>query len=367
MNITGIIVEYNPFHKGHAYHIEQAREQTNASVLIAIMSGYFVQRGEPAIIDKWERAKTAILQGVDLVIELPPIACVQSANHFAENAISILKELGITHLVFGSETNNLMYLQKHLDTPLDVSFIKHNLKQGKSYAASLTNEKIKPNDILGLNYLRFIEKTSIKPILIQRTNDYHDLTIQPISSASAIRHQLKETGKTDASCMNEQLNHAELVFIDDYYPIIRHLLLTMPVTYLKRIFLMSEGIENHLKKIAQQYSNYGDFIYHATSKRYTKSRIQRTLIHLLAFTLYDDIKPSKYIRVLALNSTGKDYLKKLQNPFVITRFKDLPSDERHMYLKYLQSYTSALSDQKQKELFKQEIGGSHFIKTKEDI
>jgi len=111
MIVCGIVVEYNPFHNGHVYHIEQARKITNCDLLIAIMSPTFMQRGEPAIINKFERTKFALEYGVDLVVELPSVYAIQSANHFAYGALKLLNELGINYLVFGSEKNDLQSLK----------------------------------------------------------------------------------------------------------------------------------------------------------------------------------------------------------------------------------------------------------------
>ena len=119
MKACGIIAEYNPFHKGHIYQIEETRKKTGCDVMIAVMSGHFTQRGEPAVIDKWSRAESAVRSGIDLVLELPYIHVVQSASHFAKGGVKVLKKAGISYLSFGSECGNLENLKEIAETPVN--------------------------------------------------------------------------------------------------------------------------------------------------------------------------------------------------------------------------------------------------------
>ena len=186
MQVCGIVTEYNPFHNGHQYHITQARSIRNCDCLIAIMSGNFVQRGEPAIIDKWERAACAVAHGVDIVIELPYPYATQSADIFAQGAIRLLTLANVNHMVFGSECNDIEKL-KHLSEQAAALPVQKKQAMVKSFADSCT--QIASNDLLGISYLKALQGSAIQPYTIQRTNSYHELTYtETIASASAIRH-----------------------------------------------------------------------------------------------------------------------------------------------------------------------------------
>jgi len=207
MKIAGIVTEYNPFHQGHIHHITLTRRITGCDVLIAVMSGNFVQRGEPAVIDKWQRTEAALTHGVDLVIELPFAYAVQSAKQFAEASIGILALAGVTDIVFGSETNNLEELKEFAAMPINVNAFKEKMKSGAGYPAAygLSTASYFPNDILGIAYLKAMEGTDIIPHTIQRTNSYHDTAMDSeFASASALRHahfnQLPLNGQTHHDC-----------------------------------------------------------------------------------------------------------------------------------------------------------------------
>ena len=286
MKVTGIIVEYNPFHNGHIYHIQQARSITDCDVLVAVCSGNFVQRGQPAVIDKWERAKAAVANGVDLVIELPFPFALQSATYFGANAVRLLAMAKADSIVFGSETNNLEELKEISEMSFNIDNFRENMKAGYSYPASygFMADSYGPNDILAISYLRALQNyPDITPYSIKRTNEYDNPELTgTISSAMAIRNALAQ-GKDISSytVMADTLNTYPEVTMEKLYPYIRTLLLTTPLSQLREIFLMDEGIENHLVKQANSCRDYASFINNATTKRYTTSRIQRTLCHLL--------------------------------------------------------------------------------------
>ena len=223
MNITGIIVEYNPFHNGHAYHIQKTREKTNCDAIVAVMSGNFVQRGVPAIVDKWNRSKMALMNGVDLVIELPLIYSLSSAEFFASGAVSLLNNLGIVNnLCFGSEcgdTDVLSIIGKILtDEPIEFKkILKENLDKGLAYPLARSkaliqflnifdNKKLlnynieeilsSSNNILGIEYCKSLIKlnSSIRPYSIQREGSTYNSTSlnNKFSSATSIRKFIKE-------------------------------------------------------------------------------------------------------------------------------------------------------------------------------
>ena len=207
MKILGIIVEYNPFHTGHLYHLQKAKEMVKPDLTIAIMSGNYVQRGEVAIIDKFKRSELAIKYGVDLVIELPFAYVCQSADYFCKGAIDLLYHIGITDLVFGSECGDI-HLFKEIayaikNNPADYDqYVKNAMKQGLRYPDAcnqalslLLNKSIQtPNDLLGLGYVKEVINHDYPICLhcIQRSNDYHDTSLTKIASATALRKALKE-------------------------------------------------------------------------------------------------------------------------------------------------------------------------------
>lgn len=372
MKVCGIVVEYNPFHNGHQYHIEQARKLSGCDVLIAIMSAHFVQRGEPSIIDKWQRAEAAILNGVDLVLELPFAYSTQSAQQFAHYATNYLKLAQIDTIVFGSESNNLEELKEIASMSINVNHLKESLKTGIGFAKAygLFSKDFQPNDILAIAYLKAIQDTTIKAISIQRTNHYHDLdTAQTLSSASAIRNAIRKQQSIDhTTCMSESLSKYP-VYLSDYYPYLRMLLLTLPLSYLQDIFLISEGIENHLINQAQHYESWEDFIQHATNKRYTRARIQRICIHILTQTSKAEMAslPSiDTLRPLAFNEVGQAYLKHLKKTEVkvASRFAQLPKKLRDMEYRATILYTMNMDHSHALALLKQEIQGPRIITKK---
>ena len=193
MKVCGIIAEYNPFHNGHRYQIEQARKLSGCDMVIAVMSGNFVQRGEPAIIDKWKRAKAAIENGVDLVIELPYFYATQSASKFAYGAVELLKIAKVDYISFGSECANLENLQEIADTSLNPDNLRESMQTGMSFprAYSLLTGSMEPNDILAVSYLKHLKESNIQPVIVQRTSGYLSPEISENASALAIRKALK--------------------------------------------------------------------------------------------------------------------------------------------------------------------------------
>lgn len=342
MKVVGVIVEYNPFHIGHAYHLEQTRELTQADVIIAVLSGNFVQRGEPSIISKEVRCKEALKQGVNLIVELPYLYAVQSADIFAFSALSLLHDLQVSTIVFGAEsgpTSTFLskYQKKDYHAPQLDDFLKEYLRQGFSYpkAKSLAFYHIhdfyleNPNDILGFAYLEAIRKHNlpIDPIVIKRESSYHNDALQRGVSAKAIRHALAQ--REDVSTATSMhLPFENLHFLDDYFPYLKHILLTIPPQVLQKIHLVDEGIEYLFIKQIKIATSMRDFITKCTSKRYSGARITRTICHVLTHTTkeiaqsYLQQKPP-YIRVLGMDQVGQKHLatirKSTQTP-IISRF-----------------------------------------------
>ncbi len=350
MIITGIIVEYNPLHNGHIYHIKKAKELTNCDILVAIMSPNIVQRGEFAVIDKYRRTEFALKNGVDLVIELPSIFVLQNASKFAFGAIKLLSRLNLDYLVFGSETNDLDYLRKLANVNINLDYMKEIMKSGVSYPSAygkLTNE-LYPNDILAICYLKELKKyPNITPLCIQRTNDYNGMDINSdIASASAIRVALKS---------NENISHTTPMYSlllnyhnnnDNYFALVKYILSTSEANELKKYLLVDEGIENHLIKQIQFSVTYQDFIKRCTTRRYTSSKIQRTVLNILLKNKKSgqkSLEKLKHLRILGFNNKGKELLKNLKNYSV--KFNKLPRKQKDLEFKIARLYALYYQDQ----------------------
>ena len=320
MKAVGIVAEYNPFHNGHIYHLNKAKEVSGADVSVVVMSGNFVQRGQFACIDKWQRAKIAIQHGADLVLELPFVFATQAASEFASGAIDILAKAKVSSIVFGSETNNLEELKEIASLSFNPNNFKENMKKGYSYPKvySYMATDYGPNDILGICYLRALAKyPEIEPISILRTSDYHnDELDEKLPSALAIRTALKNNQDvSEYTPMSQQLSQFVSPTMEDCYGYIRNIILTSSPEELNKIFLMDEGIENLFRKQAYKCNDYNSFMEGCLSRRYTRSRINRTLVQLLVHNTKDEmncLEPYSTLRVLAYNDKGKEYLKYLQ-------------------------------------------------------
>ncbi len=371
MNICGLIVEYNPLHNGHLYHLQKARQLTGAEIVIAVMSGNFVQRGEFAIVDKWTRAKAAVEAGVDIVLELPFVFTVQSATQFGKNAIDILAKAKCNYVVFGSEINNLEELKEISSMSFNIDNFKETMKKGYSYPAAygFFADSYGPNDILGISYLRALKNhPEIIPVSILRTSDYHnDELIENYPSAKAIRIALKEKKDVTAYTPMKNLDQYPSPDWNEYYGYIRNLLLTTPKKQLREIFLMDEGIENHLYKCAYKSYNFEQFINAAVTRRYTRSRIQRTLCHLLVHNTKKDMQEIvEYdtLRPLAFSQKGQEYLKLLQKQEVkiANHFTANIKQYRDIELKAAVAYSINMNEDMKEYITRSEISGLNYKK-----
>lgn len=341
MKAVGIVTEYNPFHNGHLYHIEQAKKLTGADVVIAVMSGNFVQRGEPAIFDKWTRAQVALQNGVDIVIELPTFFAVQPSHIFTEGAVKLLAAMGVEDIVFGSEHADVDFLTLAKNAP-DVQLSKKsdagNFKDRKQTFASAYAHELEmstgfkledPNDILAFGYARAVSKLGLESQInlrpIQRMSaGYHDKTFtedQKIASASSIRLALHK-GKLEKladvvpnetkALLSSSAN--TINFEQPFWQLLKYRLVTDTVGQLGQIYQMAEGLEHRLSAMAlgepgpQSYQSY---IKAVKSKRYTFARIQRTLLYTLANIKVDQMQAAMqdaYLRVLGFTHLGQQYL-----------------------------------------------------------
>jgi len=335
--MVGIIAEYNPFHNGHLYHLKKVKEMFKDEVIVLVLAGNFLNRGDISIINKWDKTKLALNYGVDLVIELPTIFSCQSADIYAYAAINILNELKCNYLVFGSESNDISKLEKIADylNNNNEDIIKYT-KLGYSYPASLgkiIKEKYNvdintPNDLLAISYIKEIKKinSNIKPISIKRTNDYHSLKLNKISSASSIRHAIKNNKSIKKYVPKETLKYIKKIDLEDYYNILKHRIIIDDLTKYQDIDI---NIANKLKKSINEANNIEQLINLVKSKNYTYNKIKRCLTHILIDLEKNNYK-LEYIRVLGFNNKGKKYLNKIKkntNLPLITKYNDKLSFE----------------------------------------
>lgn len=321
--ITGITAEYNPFHSGHAYQIEQIE----SDAVVAVMSGSFVQRGDVAAADKWTRAHLAVKGGVDLVIELPVVFALNTAQKFALGAVSLLDSIGADEICFGSECGDISTLAQTAalieNEPQEVSEkIKKLIASGMSYPAAREQayaDKIpngilsEPNNILAVEYLRALIRlnSKLRPVTIKRYGaGYNDaLPKNGIASASAIREILKEGGKADGFTEFNDIPN-DLSRLDS--AVTANLRMMTP-EQLRKINDVGEGLENRILRAAAECSAIDEIAEKIKTKRYTMSRIRRILISsLLGITADMSNHMPDYIRVLAMNETGKSALKEIK-------------------------------------------------------
>ncbi|KHE71811.1 nucleotidyltransferase [Halobacillus sp. BBL2006] len=348
MKACGVIVEYNPFHNGHRFHLQQSKAQSGSDCLIAVMSGPFLQRGEPAIIDKWHRAKAALSAEADLVLELPYIYAVENSDYFSQGAVQILSEMGVEAICFGSESGRISLFidaHEHLKNH-EVLFnetLRKHLSEGLSFpeasrlgydAIQLPADSIdltQPNNILGYSYVKQILSYDdfIEPMTIKRTNShYHDKTISGnIASATSIRKELlndcRFTDKAENSMpevTKEQLKeYRQKTDIwhewELYFQLLQYKILTTPASELRKIHGVDEGLEHRLKRTIKLAECFDEFMAELKTKRYTWTRLQRTLVHILIGTEKEEARAllrsdrPPYVRILGMNEKGRSYLK----------------------------------------------------------
>ncbi len=340
MAVYGIIAEYNPFHNGHRYQLQKIRQADPEARFICVISGSFTQRGEAAILDKWQRAALAIQGGADLVLELPFVFAVRSAQDFAKGGTALLHRLGLVDfLVFGSETTDLAQLTaaaRIMDAPELQPQLKAGLADGISYAAAMSQAVAtatgipedclrQPNTILAIEYLRSLRQLSshIQPLPIQRKKaGHHEQSIgDAIASASAIRRELRQS-TPDQELLAQSMpasSYAQLAAISSL-PQTEHLLRPLLHTLfqstpqeLQHCYGISEGLENRLLQAAGHSQSYGQLLEHIRSRRYPLSRIQRIFLHLLLGISKETIQTMDcsgplYGRILAMNPAGSHLL-----------------------------------------------------------
>lgn len=348
MKTVGLVVEYNPLHNGHYYHLTEAKRVTGADACVIVMSGNFLQRGEPALLSKWARAEMALTAGIDLVIELPlPFSCA-TAELFALGAVSLLDKIGVVDsLCFGSESGELDWIEaladRLADEPAEFSLsLKKHMAEGLSYPAAYARAACEllqhdglsdadlaaPNNILGLNYLLALKrlKSKIKPATIKRQKaGYHQTTITDaqIASATAIRKLILGDGagfdelapyvpQTTLAILQREfeLGHGPLNWERFYHPLF-HRLLQLSPECLSTYHEVGEGIEHRLKAAVKQANSVQELIMLTKNKRFTWNRIQRMLLSVLLDLQKSTIdglalkNGAPYARILGFSKTGQ--------------------------------------------------------------
>ena len=328
--VIGIICEYNPFHNGHLYHINKIKEMYPNSIIILVLNGYFLERGEISIISKQNKTKIALKNNIDLIIELPFVFGTQSADTFANVSITLLENFKCDYVIFGSECNDLETLEKITDFTInnkeyDLN-VKNYLNKGLNYPTALSKAinipfKFNSNDLLGISYIKSIKlnKFNIKPLTIKRTNNYLDtLSNEDIISASNIRKKIDENKDIKKFVPKETTKYIEKIDLNIFFTIIKHKIITEKDL---SIYLdVDEGIEYRLKKIILNCNSINELIEKIKTKRYTYNKIKRMLIHILIGLTKEDNKKLEldYIKILGFNNTGKNYLNSIKKDINIS-------------------------------------------------
>lgn len=346
MHVVGVIAEYNPFHQGHAYQLRAIRQAIRArfldeAAIVAVMSGSFTQRGEAAVLDKWRRADLAVRGGCQLVLELPFLFACRSAQDFARGGVRLLQGLGcVDTLAFGAESPDLaplMEAARAIDAPETQAALHEALRAGASYAKALTailqtesglaSDLLRqPNNILAIEYLRALRgyAQGIEPLLIARRGaGYHEASLGPLASASAIRGELAKA-QPDFASLKDSLPEATYAAIREAFPmeiasterLFRPLLarlLTMQGRELEAIFGLQEGLANRLLVKSRQSQTLQELIAGMVTSRYPASRISRIVPHLLLGTGERTAREAAetgplYARVLAFDEVGRELL-----------------------------------------------------------
>lgn len=376
MSSVGIICEYNPFHNGHLYHIKKVKEMFPNSPIILVMSGNFTQRGIPSIVNKWDKTKLALQYGVDLVIELPFIFASQSADIFAKGSIELLKELKVTDIVFGSESNSLKDFINLANIQLNNkeydNKVKDYLDKGINYPTAMakalkdiSNYTIDtPNDLLGLSYTKEIvrQNANINIHPIKRTVGFHD-TIEndSFASASLIRNKILNKESINTLVPNKVKNiidNTNLHFIDDYYSLLKYKILTD--NNIEKYLTVDEGIENKIYKHIIKSENICELINSIKTKRYTYNKIQRMLTHILCNFTKEEAKNinNEYIRILGFSNIGKKYLNKIKKELklpIIFNYKNRISKILDIEFRTTCVYASILNEKDKINLIEKEL------------
>lgn len=356
MKITGIVAEYNPLHMGHEYQLKKARELSGCDAVAVVMSGNFVQRGEPAIIDKFRRAEAAVHAGADIVIELPmPFSC-QNAEMFASAAVNELKKLHVSSLSFGCENEDPKMLLKVAKTQLSEPYIrilKEEIKKGISFPSAMTNALtsvlgeesrivLSPNNVLAVEYMKSAMKQDLKwdfyPVRRMGKNHNDENISGSFDSATAIRRAILHGSSSNISTTQKSMEMIDDFYekyrgfnsLEKYLDILYYKIIDLGIEGLGEIFEVSEGLNNKIYENIYKHSTMDDLIMSLKSKRYTYSKLRRAMLNIILDIRHNDIKyfmspaSHKYVKVLAFNNVGRSVIKHARtfNTTPINRFSD---------------------------------------------
>lgn len=340
MKICGIVCEYNPFHNGHKYQIEVIKKNLGYDAVIGIMSGNYTQRGDIAVFDKKIRAKAAVLNGMDLVLEFPAVYAVQTAEKFAFNSVYILNSLGIIDgIAFGTECEDINKLSKIAslltnETAEYRTALKYELSLGRPYFSARSSAIARilgseysillsePNNILAIEYIKSLNKLNsrIKPELIKRHISHHnDSNINgAIASATAVRRELLQNKGEALEAVPQNLrgiySNAKIHDIEKLGSAIISNILLSDANTIKNTPDVNEGLQNKIKNAAFTSRSFSELCGNIKSKRYAHSRIRRILInHFLGITSDDANKLPQYIKILEFNKQGQNLLHMAKN------------------------------------------------------
>ena len=378
-NVLGIICEYNPFHNGHLYHLNEAKKVTNSDYSVAIISGNFAQRGEPSIVSKWAKTEMALKCGVDLVLELPVIYSISSAENFAYGATKILDSLDIVdYLAFGSECGDITILDDIVQVLIEEpkayrTLLSHELSTGVSYPKArekallmylanmrrFANVLSSPNNILGIEYLKALKKQNsiIQPVTIKRQESDHNNNMFTSSSRFASGSAIR------SACLSTNIDNLQKYMPEDSFYLLEdclkkgncvkdlscfdkeilYTLRKMSTSEIANLPDVSEGLEYAIKNAANSCNSVVELLTLIDTKRYTKTRLQRIFLYAILGITKDDIQLSKkitpYIRVLGFNENGKELISEatIRNPKLnlITSPKKFLDSSSNKNLKYL--------------------------------
>ena len=352
--VVGIIAEYNQFHNGHLYHLLQAKDLAQADYVVAVISGNFTQRGDTSIVDKWTKAYMAICGGCDLVLELPTVYSISSAENFASGAIKILDSLKIVDsIAFGAEASDLATLNNianvlYTEPRGYTNILTHELQKGISFPSARENAILmylndikryanilnSPNNILAIEYLKALktQKSNMNPIMVKRSKVYYndDRIVDDFASATAIRKLIKRREYEDLrkvvprstyKILSRQIRDGNIVLgLENFEKEIIYTLRKMSIREIANLPDVSEGLENLIKNSADNCNDMSKLIANIKSKRYTQTRIQRILLYALLGIdkkmMEDSKKVTPYVRVLGFTNKGKELISEInkRNP-----------------------------------------------------
>ena len=335
MRIIGLIAEYNPFHNGHIYQIKKIKEMYPDSLIIAIISTNFTERGDISIINKWDKTEICLKYGIDIVIELPTLYATQSADMFAYGAINILNSLKIDTLVFGTESDDLDELVMMANVTLNNKkydeLVNKYMTTGINYPTAkskaiydITKKKIdQPNDLLALSYIKEIVKNSysITPISIKRTSEYHGKNVSSnIISANLIRELLNKSEDISlyVPCITKKKIIKDMKLDNAYSYLLYNIVNNKDI--LNSYLTVDEGIENRILDGIHRVNDWHSLVMKIKTKRYTYNKINRMLLHILLNIHKVDNNNEIYLRILGFNSKGQNYLNKIKKEINIPVF-----------------------------------------------